>query len=313
MTAYTAGSHAPVMYELPISIVIPTFNAAKYIEKTLLSVRKQNYGNLEVIIVDGASSDDTLDRIHAIEGLKAKIISEPDRGQLDAVQKGLRIASGEILHWLNADDVLMPNTLSLVNQLFSRDPGLDLVFSDDFAFDEERRTVSVGATIRRFTYLEHILFYRQMYSECIFWRSSKTKLLPESYFHLRICTDFAFFANLRSGLREKWVPKRLGAFRIVLGQASQQFRDRIKTERNFIRRNAYAQHGWGRADVFTRRVALAPRFFALQYVYPHINSALRKLQRLLTRDRKRKAMAKEFFDVWLTDSSAEADADLLDR
>jgi glycosyltransferase involved in cell wall biosynthesis len=302
--------------QLPISIVIPCFNAAKYIDKTLLSVKKQNYGNLEVIAVDGGSSDQTLELIRAIEGINVKIISEPDRGQLDAVQKGLKAASGQIFHWLNADDVLMPQTLELVNQAFSNDPRLDLIFSDDFAFDEEKHVLSVGATIRRLTYLDHILFYRQMYSECVFWRSAKNKFLPEGYFSLKICTDYAFFANLRCGMREEWVPKRLGAFRIRSGQASQRFREHVKAERVFIRENIYAQHGWSRAQVLARRVALAPSFFALQYLYPRIDSALRKLRRLLTRDRKRKAMTKHFFEVWLSQSvnhHVEADATLLHR
>jgi glycosyltransferase involved in cell wall biosynthesis len=301
--------------QLPISIVIPCFNAAEYIEKTLLSVKKQNYGNLEVIVVDGGSSDQTLELIRAIKGINVKIISEPDRGQLDAVQKGLKAASGEIFYWLNADDVLMPKTLELVNQAFSTDPRLDLIFSDDFAFDEENHVLSVGATIRGFTYLDHILFYRQMYSECVFWRSSKNKFLPESYFSLRICTDYAFFANLRCGLREKWVPKRLGAFRIRAGQVSQSFTEHVAAERVFIRENIYARHGWSRAQVLARRVALAPSFFALQYLYPRIDRGFRKLQRVLTGDRKRKAMTKHFFQVWLGESvnDVEADATLLDH
>jgi glycosyltransferase involved in cell wall biosynthesis len=297
------------------SIVVPCYNAAKYFEQTLGSIRKQNYANVEVIVVDGGSSDGTVEKVRAFAGLDLKIISEPDRGQLDAVQKGLRMASGDIYFWLNADDILMPDTLNVVSRTFSEKPEIDLVFSDDFAFEEQSRTLSVGATIRWFGYLEHVLFYRQMYSECIFWRGSKNKLLPESFFHLRLCTDFAFFANLRFGLREKWLPKRLGAFRVVQGQASQKFRELLKSERSFIRQSIYSKHGWSPAGVLLRRLALAPRFFALQYFYPRLERGVRRLGRILSGDAKRRAMSREFFQFWLGSSDGESviDAKLLER
>ena len=296
---------------LKISIVIPCLNAADYILKTLLSVQKQGYENLEVIVVDGKSSDTTLDVLSRVSGLNLRIVSEPDRGQLDALQKGLKLATGDILYWLNADDILMPGTLRFVERLFREDAGLDLVFSDDFAFEESKQVLSVGATIRNFTYMEHVLFYRQMYSECVFWRASRTRLLPDSYFHLRLCTDYAFFANLRCGLKEKWVRKRLGAFRIVPNQVSKRFADRLRTERDFIRTQIYERHGWTPAGILARRMAYAPRFLVVQCLYPALERGLRKLHRVLTGNRRRNAMAKRFFDVWLCEGPTQTEADIL--
>jgi len=215
------------MTPLTFSIVIPCFNAEQFISKTLLSIKKQAYEPLEVIVVDGASTDSTVERVRAFEGLNIRVLSEPDQGQLDALQKGLRVASGDIFYWLNADDVLMPNTLHTVSRLFAEDPALDLVFSDDFAFNEAQGTLSVAATIKYLTHSEHILFYRQMYSECIFWRAAHTRFLPPTYLQLRLCTDYAFFANLRFGLKERWVKKRLGAFRVTANQVSQRFSSRL--------------------------------------------------------------------------------------
>jgi glycosyltransferase involved in cell wall biosynthesis len=284
---------------LRISIVIPCFNAAKYFKATLVSIARQNYSNVEVIVIDGGSTDNTVAIALGFTQLNLKVISEPDLGQLDAVQKGLKIASGDICHWLNADDVLMPNTLQFVNQTFLKEPALDLIFSDDFAFDEEIRGFGVGATIRNLSYLDHLLFYRQMYSECVFWRSSKTRLLPEHYFHLRLCTDYAFLLNLRYGLREKWVRKRLGAFRIASGQLSERYLDRLSGEREFIQNNAYLRHGWNIGGVWRRRAIRAPLFFVFQYLLPRIDSAFRKIRRIVTRDAMRRAMTTEFFDIWL--------------
>jgi glycosyltransferase involved in cell wall biosynthesis len=300
---------------ISFSIVIPCFNAEQFISTTLLSIKMQAYEHLEVIVVDGASTDATVERVRAFEGLKIRVLSEPDKGQLDALQKGLKVASGEIFHWLNADDILMPNTLHAVSRLFTDDPALDLVFSDDFAFNEANKTLSVGATIRFLTHNEHILFYRQMYSECIFWRAAHTKFLPPAYMQLRLCTDYAFFANLRFGLKERWVKKRLGAFRITAHQVSQRFSGKLKGERRFIRSEAYARHGWSRIRVFFRRIALAPRFFAFQLLYPRAQRAIRKLLRILSGDRERRAMTTLFFNVWLSDSADCRQFDLrqLDR
>jgi glycosyltransferase involved in cell wall biosynthesis len=297
---YNAATHSSE--PLSFSIVIPCFNAEQFISKTLLSIKKQGYEHLEVIVVDGASTDATVKRIQAFEGLTIRLLSEPDQGQLDALQKGLKLASGDIFYWLNADDILMPGTLHTVSRLFADDPALDLVFSDDFAFNEVQKTLSVGATIKYLTHNEHILFYRQMYSECIFWRGAHTRFLSPAYMQLRLCTDYAFFANLRFGLKERWVKKRLGAFRVTAHQVSQRFSSRLKEERRFIRSEAFARHGWTRMRVLARRIALGPRFLALQLLYPRAQRALRKLLRVLSGDRRRSDMAALFFNVWLNDS-----------
>jgi glycosyltransferase involved in cell wall biosynthesis len=309
------GSGSPELRLPSFSIIIPCFNAAQFIEKTLLSIKKQSYPKVEVIVMDGASTDGSVALARSFSGLSVRLVSEPDKGQLDALQKGLKLASGDIFYWLNADDILMPGTLHTVSRLFAEDPELDLVFSDDFAFDEAKRTLSVGATIRNFTYNEHILFYRQMYSECIFWRGSKTRYLDASNLDLRLCTDFAFFANLRFSLKERWVKKRLGAFRIAANQASQRYSGRLAAERQVIRNQAYARHGWSARQVSLRRVLIAPRFFALQILYPRAERAFRKLFRVLSGDRRRRSMEQMFFDVWLNETRGFKNGDLgqLDR
>jgi glycosyltransferase involved in cell wall biosynthesis len=299
-----------------ISVVIPCYNAQKYIEKTLLSVARQDYPNLEVVVVDGGSTDGTLETVRATSIAGLRLISEPDRGQLDAVQKGLRLATGEVFYWLNADDILMPGSLQLVGRLFAEDPTLDLVYSDDFAFDEESHELHVGATIRGLGYFEHLYFYRQLYSECVFWRGARNRLLPESFYHLRQCTDFAFFANLRYGLNERWVSKRLGAFRIVPGQVSQMFKSRRDTERFFIRQNLYAQHGWSRGGVLLRAILNAPRFFIVQFCFRILERGVRKVGRVLSGDAKRKKMAHQFFSSWLNaaaEGGRDVDARILER
>ncbi len=109
------------MKQKRISIVTPVYNGGKYLEKCITSIIDQNYENYEHIIVDGGSTDNTLDIIRSYEGkYPMRYISEPDRGMYDAIKKGFLMATGEIFAWLNSDDTYMPWAFQVMNYVMNQ-------------------------------------------------------------------------------------------------------------------------------------------------------------------------------------------------
>ncbi len=104
------------------SIVIPTLNQGHYIEDTLLSILWQGYDNVEIIVVDGGSTDETPEVLARYRPWIRVLISEPDRGQSDAINKGFRHAQGSILAWLNSDDIFLPGAFHAVLASFAAQP-----------------------------------------------------------------------------------------------------------------------------------------------------------------------------------------------
>jgi len=120
-----------------ISIITPSYNQAMFIGETIESVLTQNYPNLEHIVVDGDSKDQTLQVLKAYSHLK--IISEPDRGQAEAINKGFRMATGRIYAFLNSDDTLLPNALHRVAQEIDSEQGRHIVMGRCRFVDEKGR------------------------------------------------------------------------------------------------------------------------------------------------------------------------------
>ncbi len=112
MSSFSSGAGLP-----RISIVTPCFNSATTLAATLASVASQDYPNVEHVVVDGASTDATLDLLAGSDGIS--FISEPDRGRADAANKGIGLATGEIIGFLNADDTYEPGALRAVGEAFA--------------------------------------------------------------------------------------------------------------------------------------------------------------------------------------------------
>lgn len=123
--------------ELPkISIITPCYNKGEFIKETIECVRNQNYPFIEHIIVDGGSTDQSIDIIKHYEFLPyLRWISEKDQGQSDAINKGMLMATGEIVTWLNSDDLFYPNAINDMGRAFSENSNLDVVYGTGVKMD----------------------------------------------------------------------------------------------------------------------------------------------------------------------------------
>lgn len=120
-----------------ISIVTPSFNQAKYIKATIDSVLSQDYPNLEYLVIDGGSTDGTIEILKSY-GKKLQWVSEKDKGQTDAINKGLRQSTGDVLAYLNSDDIYLPGTLRRVGEYYAKTRA-DWITGDCIVIDEEGR------------------------------------------------------------------------------------------------------------------------------------------------------------------------------
>ena len=124
-----------------VSIVTPSFNQARFLEETILSVLGQDYPNLEYLIVDGGSTDGSLEIIRRYADRLAWWVSEPDRGQTEAINKGFAHARGEIFAWLNSDDMYLPQAVSEAVQYLQNHAEVGLVYGDANFIDERGRVL----------------------------------------------------------------------------------------------------------------------------------------------------------------------------
>jgi glycosyltransferase involved in cell wall biosynthesis len=154
-----------------ISVVTPSFNQASYLEETILSVITQNYPNLEYIIIDGGSSDGSVEIIKKYEMYLTYWVSEPDNGHGHALNKGFAKSTGEIMAWINSDDKYYPYTFTTVAEIFSKFNDINWIQGKNSWIDKSGRLTDVQFSfINIYSYL--LFDYKWIQQESVFWRRS---------------------------------------------------------------------------------------------------------------------------------------------
>ena len=155
------------MQKLPkISIITPSYNQGQYIEDTILSVINQDYGNLEYIVIDGGSKDNSVDIIKKYQNSISYWESKKDKGQSEAINKGLKRASGEIVAWLNSDDMYTENALKRVASIFMKNPEVDVVYGNVWQCYPQKTEKHINKKFNPKQFLTGV----NMHQPSVFWR-----------------------------------------------------------------------------------------------------------------------------------------------
>lgn len=240
-----------------ISVVTPSFNQARFIERTLRSVASQGVEDIEHLVVDGASTDGTVEILRDFRPAVAWT-SAPDRGQTDALNQGLRRATGEIIGWLNSDDVYYPGAIAAVLAAFDSDPGVDVVYGMADHIDIDDKAFEAYPTepwdLER---LSETCFICQ---PALFFRRSVIDRfgLPDESLHY--CMDYEYWLRLgAAGARFVYLDRKLAGSRMYGENKTLGSRVAVHAEIN---------------DMFRSRFGRVPDRWVLNYAHAVVESRI---------------------------------------
>lgn len=197
--------------QVRVSIVTPSYNQACFLEETLRSVECQDYPGIEHIVIDGGSTDGSVDIIRRHANRLTTWVSGPDDGQSDAIRKGFSKATGSVLAWLNSDDLLLPGAVRIAVEELARDASLGLVYGDRLEIDAKGNIVGEV----RLPAHRHSMFSRNFTipQETAFFRRTCYDEVGGVDARLHFAMDFDFWVRLSRVTAMRHVPHFLGCYR----------------------------------------------------------------------------------------------------
>jgi len=223
----------PKSYYPKISIITPTLNQGNYIEQTIDSVLAQNYPNLEYIIIDGGSTDNTVNIIKKHQKHLSFWISESDKGQSNAINKGLKYLTGDIFNWINSDDFYEPNAFKTISNEFLLDPNLDILCGKERVIRNGIESeIKAGSTLRK--QLKDSILKAHIDQPPTFWRLDRVKYLgglSENYHYLMDSELWVKYLLQFGQSKIKFVDEIFTNFRIHSNSKTAQFQNRFDMER----------------------------------------------------------------------------------
>lgn len=236
-----------------ISVVIPSYNQDQFIEITLLSVLDQNYPELECIVIDGGSTDNSVDIIKKYADRLSYWVSEPDKGQTDALIKGFNRATGEIMCWLNSDDLFQHGALKEAAEFFQNNPEADAVFGDTTWFDEHGNPLREQ---REMPFNWFIWMYTHNYipGMSMFWRRSIYEKVGGLNSNFDLAMDADLWIRFADVGKIAHVRKQWSMMRFYPEQKNRKWREKSDHEDMMIRSRYW---GTSKPALYSLKKALA--------------------------------------------------------
>jgi glycosyltransferase involved in cell wall biosynthesis len=197
-----------------ISVIVPSYNQGQYVEETILSVIGQNYPDLEVIVIDGGSTDNTVQVLEKYSKYLSYWHSKQDKGQGDAVNQGMRMSSGDILCWLNSDDVYLAGTLlDIGKRLYRIVDQCHLVYGAALTMNQSGETMEGGSVngapfdLHKLTYLDYVV------QPSAFWTRKLWQRTGELNTGYRYVLDWEWFIRASKISGFEYIPRFYSVFR----------------------------------------------------------------------------------------------------
>jgi len=287
--------------QLPlVSIITPSFNAMPYIVDTIKSVQSQDYPLIEHIVMDGGSTDGT---VEYLKGQKNILwISEPDSGQSHALNKGFKLAKGDIIGWLNADDLYYPNAVSLAVNFFQQHVDIDLVYSDVEVINEIGNLLGISKS-KSFD-LDDLIKSNFIKQPTVFMRRKIIEKLCGVDEDLHYVMDHEFWIRIAlSGFKMEYFPNVIIAkFRKCPGTKSFDFGSNFQCEHLKIlerikNSDKFSQVNHLNFSELLRK--LKSRYYFSEFINFYLNKKYFKSFRLLTKSIKESPSILIKKDFWL--------------
>ena len=217
-----------------ISIIIPSYNQGNFINQTINSLLDQQYPDLEIIIFDGGSTDNTLDVLESYQN-NIQWFSEKDNGQSDALNKGLHLAKGDIIGYLNSDDYLLPGSLQTISNTFLRTNAL-WVSGDAIIVDENSRQIQRSVRfyknlLRKLPFKSFFYITNYLIQPSTFWNRRALDLVGFFDENLHYCMDYEYWLRLLKNEQPTLINDPLSAFRIhSKSKGGMHYREQIDEE-----------------------------------------------------------------------------------